>query len=759
MAVLAVTAPAAGAAVRPADGLVGGEDLAGMRVLPSTARWVAVAPGPVRKAARRGAATRVLGNGKVVVISRVVRGGVGTFWRALPRGRALLAERALGVRGAAQRVTWSAGGLTGLIVVSGRSGLAPRLRASVAKRVRALAARKPLEVLQDAVAARGGTPTPEQAATAFSLTVAPLPGLPRARKGGGGGGFDEGTGAIMWARQTLGRQPPASRAAIAAALAKLGPGPGTGGFRAGVPDWTPDAALLQRAKDAAAQIAVKLGTPLTSKLAAGSTPTQYDPDYDAVTFSVDKDGEDTGPPALCIVTFYPSFLADSPVYQTEIVTHEVFHCFQAMLLGTAEVTKRKWIIEGGADWVACNVVPNPEPEFALKQWLDTPTKTLVNRTYDGVGLWSSLSSRGVNLWPLWQGILKGDGFDGSMAAAQVPANRGAWARPYGGEAARGGAWAFGAAPCAPTEQDPAPRTPVTVTNGSSGPLKVPKVYAAQLLDLRSDADVVEIRATRGRIDVSSLAPAYDGDDVHDTALCTDRQGSCVCPPGSAEAGQTPPAPVDGAGNTVIALVDDSAADGAMGTIRGSTLEEYCGLHRKQLIVPDRSVGQVYLRQTRNSVLRSVDGLRSGSKAPVEKAQVLFLGGGGTLPFSYEVMFGVCNPEIFDEPAELAACRKQFPRSNVDQVGLVQTGSLEFGTKDGLGPGSSASRVMFRYGQAGCVRERPDDPESPWSSCYYAGSGTRHTFWGFTGKAGEETVLAVGVGDRDITPASPQAEAG
>lgn len=765
---LVLPAQSGAATVRPGDGVVGGADVAGLSVQQTgrvALRWPSSAPRSVRRAARTGRAQSVLGAGRVVVVSRTVRGSVAAAWRTRPGRRALAAERALAgtraavLRAGAARAVWSAGGLTGLVVVGGPGArdLATRLARSVRSRVQALASRTPLQVLDEAVAARGGTPTPAQAAAAFALTVGPVPGF--ARPSRSSGGIDDGTAAIAWARQTLAGQPATRRAAIQRALAALRPSSGAARRVRAVdfPDWQPDPALQQRGAAAAVQIAARLGQPLLSKLHVGRTPTQYDAGVDAVTYSVDATGGSTGPPADCYVTMYPSFVDENQVFQTEIVTHEVFHCFQAQLLGAAGAPQRKWIIEGGADWVACQIVPNAEPEGALQQWLPTPVKTVVNRSYDAVGLWLLLSSRGVDLWPLWPGVLKAKDPDAQLAAAHEPLVRGAWARSYGAEPARGADWTFGQTPCAQPSQDPAERTPLPVTNTSSAPLKVPKIYAAQLLDLRSAADVVQLHVTRGRADVSSLSPGYDGADVRDIALCTDPQGSCVCPAGSAKAGMPPPPAVDHNGDTVIALLDDTAQSGPMGTVEGKTLEEYCGLHRTQLIVPDRSVGQVYLRQTRRSLLRVIDGWRTGSGGSVAHAQVLFAGGGGgALPFTYEVMLGICNPEIFDDAKELAACRQQFPRSSPDLVGLVQTGSLAFGTAAGIGPGSSADRVMAHYGTAGCVRDRPDDPQSAWSSCDYAGAGGRHTFWGFTGNAGAEVVLAVGVADTAITPARPDA---
>ena len=141
--------------------------------------------------------------------------------------------------------------------------------------------------------------------------------------------------------------------------------------------------------------------------------------------------------------------------------------------------------------------------------------------------------------------------------------------------------------------------------------------------------------------------------------------------------------VDGGdGGTILAVT--GGRGGVLGNVQGMTREQYCGV-KLGLIVPGHSIGDVYLSQSRKSVLKAVPGL-----TPVEhgfttkNANGLMLGGQGLIGIVFQIHFGVCSfPAL--KPADVPACKNIFTQSRPDQVATVQTSSPGYTTKGGLGP--------------------------------------------------------------------------
>ena len=258
----------------------------------------------------------------------------------------------------------------------------------------------------------------------------------------------------------------------------------------------------------------------------------------------------------------------------------------------------------------------------------------------------------------------------------------------------------------------------------------------------ADGDVIHPPLPKGAARLSSDKPPLDETQLHDRYYCTDLQTDCSCPVRSSRAGPPPPA-INGDGGTIIAVT--GGQEGVTGKVQGMTREQYRGV-KLGLIVPGRSIGDVYLGQSRKSLLNKVDGL-----VPIEHgfttktANGLLLKGDALIGIVFQIHFGLCSSPVL-ENGGAAVCRQQFPQSTPNQVASVQTSSTGYATKNGLGPGSDAAAVVSAVGPGFCEREdgAPAE-EQPWHACNVPAADGGSTSWGFTTtKEGANIVLAVAV---------------
>jgi hypothetical protein len=563
-------------------------DVAGLEpaAVPSAARraWRAVLP----PSARTGAATGVLRGSKVLLVSRAASTGsaarAGALARTLRRlsgaRLARLDAAAIGhsVRGpGVAHVVWSAGTLVGQVSVLGAGragpGLARTAAAAARGRVAAALAKTAWVRVLDQVRPDGSVSV-STALQAFSLAIAPLPGV--RVPAGPAGRIPDGTLAINWALSKLNRMTPAQRAAVEQVLARLRGAPqhsyrflGEGGVRArSAADWQPNAAYQQKAEQEALAIGAKLGFPLALKLHVGTGPADGTSDaYTVVTNA--KGDQDADPPTDCWVSVTPSGQNASPTYLLVNLAHEVFHCFQGQIDGVFLYNAEQWVIEGGANWAACNVVPGATDAGWWAQYLETPGTPLFEREYGADGFFSLLSQHGIDLWSRWPAIIH------AAQTANFPAYANAvgaqqesilwdWASSYAQDAKRGADWVVSGA-CAPAYTNPHP-VPASVADGSQFKLTAP-AWTTALVIPYSTADVVKIDPTSGHVRLSS--GSIDQLLVHgDTAYCTSSGGGCTCPGGSETLER-----INSSGGTFIALT--GGPPGAEATVTGMTLEDYC----------------------------------------------------------------------------------------------------------------------------------------------------------------------------------------
>ncbi len=754
------------------DGLATIEDIGGLNAVAASrvaaARWAATLPAPGRGSAATGV-LRAAGGGTLTLVSRsVLTASAADARRLAATLRRRPAKRWARVDAAAARArlalfrgeagtVFSSGPVVGRVAVAGvRPALARTAARSaataIATRLRALRA----QTVWQQVSSPGGqgnqtTRALQAFAIAFGVRV-PGVTVPRGRVGSVG----DATATLWTALGRLREMSGPQQAVVRRVAASLGPAAtATTGQAARAakttPVWTQSPALQAEAQAAGQLLAARLHFNLSLALVVGTTTAKAGPGILAVTQPESVSGPEAGVPVRCFITVYDDGAKTTGVFRTEILTHEMFHCFQAQMAGDlAGMTQRVargtvWLVEGGADWAACQAVPDPVAEPAFSEWLGTPWVALSKRAYDGVGFFQLLSVNGIDVWPRWPQIMKSANTAAAYTAAvgdQGDTIRDDWAASALQEPARGPGWGPGTPPCLP-EPNPPPSHDVFVADGQKLTLKAP-AFGARLLRLQADTDLVHVQVPDGKLRISSLSPAADVAGLGDRWFCVDRQSDCRCPHGSTRASDPLPQRVDPGGGTVLAL--SGVEGGLSGSIEGVTREEYCGV-KLGLIVPGRSIGDAYLGQTRRSLLKAISGLgpiESGFSA-ADANGLLKLGPAVAGKIFLQIHFGLCSSPTIPAGAR-GACRAQFPQSTPDQVGSIQTFSDAFTTAGGLGPGSEASDVVAAVGAQYCEREpNSNDPQNAaWASCNVPDASGGRTTWGFDTTTDHNTVLAVAV---------------
>jgi len=317
---------------------------------------------------------------------------------------------------------------------------------------------------------------------------------------------------------------------------------------------------------AVAQLAAKLGVaplspapiiePLAKKLAGGGKYAHawaYGDPVDTCLIQIQPDGQKLGSTDLSFA-----------------LTHEVVHCYQSRETNDTDVTD--WVEEGAAMWAGATLVPGSQlTEQRWGPYLSNPTKSLFQRSYDGIGFFGHLEDVGIDVWPRILPMMLAEtdtaafeiGVAGSTAALDD------WPAGLAREPAFGAAWDTSGPDIVATKP---PRLAKSVTNGKSFAVSVNKAANA-VVDLDVKADVLTIDAganTHGRVRDANGSDALLS-AVSGRPYCA-LPGGCVCPEGS-----------PGAGIDLPAFAAGSAVLGATGGVHatkvavgGRSLEDFCG---------------------------------------------------------------------------------------------------------------------------------------------------------------------------------------
>ena len=226
-----------------------------------------------------------------------------------------------------------------------------------------------------------------------------------------------------------------------------------------------------------------------------------------------------------------------------LLTHEVVHCYQNVVAGSVGASRAipKWIAEGSAMWLAADDTGIAEPSLA-NMWRNSyfiAETALTNRIYSSDGYFALLDHLGRNLWqlmlPAWQAAVSSPQASDAFIAVlhgDDPDVRNNWAESYLREDGWGNPWiayGFGLPADAQVFQFPAE---ATADPGWQGSL------------LSRSNTVLNVGSSSGEvvtISTDGLASVHDeGNDsaiaFQNESFCT-KDGGCVCPPGTALAGQ------------------------------------------------------------------------------------------------------------------------------------------------------------------------------------------------------------------------------
>jgi hypothetical protein len=573
---------ASAATVAPGSAVVGAGDVAGLTVEQgSPAAWLQLVGRHAGSGAHASATVvRSAGSPKVLIVSRalVARDGVhaSAAKRALrsvsPARANAVDARALGVRASAlrkaQRIVWREGPVTGEIVAVGVAkgdGLVGSLQDLVRARVRRTLGRSAWDALQGRVAGRGGRADAATAVQAFSLAVAPLPGV-RVPKGPKGS-IPEGTLAISWMLANYGRLTPGVRQAFDKAVRRafgLSGHPAAAGAKLDAIKAQAIAFVAQKAGvDFTLPVSIVRGYPAGGRGAAA--------------LGLDAAGtyHSSQPAARCVI----SVRANA---SRTLIAHEVFHCLQVQLAGRADAlpsldSGRAWLGEGSASYAGCLFSQDGAAPYkrAYAGYLEQPTTPLAGRTYDAVGFFAHLDQVGAGAL----GTVK-RAIDAPSMAAAYPAlvNEGgsdifgSWASSLYRTPARGTAWDVSGA-CAPARSHAADPTPIVVS-GKAPITLTAAAYAAHPYELftgHSARGAITVHRVSGSVRIG--ASGLDAPLTRDTVFCLGG--------GSAKV------------NPAVAL--SGGEDGAKVAITLSTSSRLCGpasgVHCKTLCTPSAGNAQ------------------------------------------------------------------------------------------------------------------------------------------------------------------------
>jgi hypothetical protein len=226
--------------------------------------------------------------------------------------------------------------------------------------------------------------------------------------------------------------------------------------------------------------------------------------------------------------------SDAPTLRGTLV-HELFHCFQNEHVLPNETPD--WLDEGGAEWVAHVLQPDPRTARMLRQWLITPSQALFARSYDAMGFFLLMQQQGIDPWPL-QDPMRWASRNGHDQDAYDLALPGATGRRTATLIAstrvrRGG---LGADWDITDPNTPAGREvkEISLAEGESRSLVVPRMdtYGSWAAEITVTGDILTISGPASVASVGfEAAPTMTYETAINDAWCLRPEG-CACPAGT-----------------------------------------------------------------------------------------------------------------------------------------------------------------------------------------------------------------------------------
>ena len=223
----------------------------------------------------------------------------------------------------------------------------------------------------------------------------------------------------------------------------------------------------------------------------------------------------------------------------EVIAHEVFHCFEAVMAGDEANWNRKpdpaWLIEGAAEWVGLELAGGKHPvaddERAI--FYEHPDVSLFKRTYDAIGFFDHMQSVGLAPWSRFKTMFAQEN-DESAYFAAVADNLDFLTSEASVFFREASGWPWAPRPQnAPSGGGRFPPKTAAVTGAGHAPVEVADhtdgVEHLVLSGMSKSKPVLELRVRKGYVRLRSS----NGDDVDQVVtgaikLCSLKEG-CNCP--------------------------------------------------------------------------------------------------------------------------------------------------------------------------------------------------------------------------------------
>ena len=432
----------------------------------------------------------------------------------------------------------------------------------------------------------------ETALAAFAASFGPLPGVaaPTSTED-----VDDGTLAIDMVRTYWAELTDEQRAAIRDWIGTSDSAVVPAAFHATTAATTIDKALVDQAEaDIAAHVGHHLGIPIFTEVPDPTTLTKKERKALAWTgIRYDAAGRNA---LACLIWVRPDVAAGPTAELRFTMLHEIWHCFQGMLVdASTRDAIRPWLSEGEAEWVAEAITNGQGASAGLIGWwiryIEAPGKSLLERSYDALGFFAQLDYAGRNAWSLIEPMYQAAASYPALAVANYsdPSFRGAWGSSFFRDGQPSEQWAMTSRDgIVPVGFGLALRKELSLADDEDQTLDAP-FLGAGIAELHTTAFVTEVDAS-GIVRVGD--PAGGGiDDVVDNAtldLCTASSGDCTCPPGTV----TKPTPKRAPQDLRLAATG-GLKDGAHAFLQGISKEKWCQGSALNLTVEGTIGGQHY----------------------------------------------------------------------------------------------------------------------------------------------------------------------
>ena len=305
----------------------------------------------------------------------------------------------------------------------------------------------------------------------------------------------------------------------------------------------------------------------------------------AEALPIDDGGNVSDPAHYCRIRLEPAgqkLKSPSPELNY-VIAHEVFHCYQAAILGAVYLVKvatptRPWLIEGSAVWAGMTVSPLPwtSEKNWMKNYVPTVGLELFARAYTAVGFFGHAEEATGDLWSRIKSILLAPGNEAAYSAAggYSPQFVNSWGSSTFAKPKLGPDWTF-TSPISPPGSFVAGSAPLVGDDVLYAGVHAFQRYTLDLAAMRQiDPKLVLLHLVRQRGWARLANSDFDLTNVVDDWFWIG-EGEPKCPQGTE--GTPPPATVL-TSDPSLALT--GGADGAVVSVKLVSLDDYCKLKQE-----------------------------------------------------------------------------------------------------------------------------------------------------------------------------------